>query len=162
MAPLYLPKKPNKLTPEFHERFCQYVREGMPVLSVCGIMKVRVETVKGWLERGRTCEDETDPCRIFFDGVFEAEAACENEAIQQWREINASKKDYRSVQAFLSMRHKWTQPDKQVNVTGQINHVNGPDMSALDNQQLFDLIKKLEMGAAPTDDDIIDITPQEV
>ena len=135
--------RPQKLTEAFIKQYCSLLRDGASNAVAASIMEISTQTIQNWLMSG---EDPNHPCHQFRLKCLKATAENAQEAVNQWRTINKSTGDFRSLQNYLAVIHRMNAPSK-VEITGsvQMSHsLEQPDLSKLSESELTAYIDRAE------------------
>src|SRR5215208_5031202 len=130
-----------KLNDELQEAFCEIIRRGNYYTTACQLLGVRYRTFRQWMQTGAASPHEDNVYRRFYEAVTQADAMCEVDIVDRWREN--FKKDYRAPRDFLDRRfnEKWGDRKKVIVETEkQVDHM----MSQLRQRLASDVYTQLE------------------
>lgn len=148
--------------PKLTKKFVKLVEQGNRFFTVCRLLRIDYETFCRYMELGKNGENED--LINFYRSMLAAESESERRTLEQWQKLNEGTSDYRSLQALLSMRHKWQSPSTKTEITSNISLSVKPDLSQLNPCELL----QLELILAKTsqkqieDGSIIDVEPEDV
>jgi hypothetical protein len=160
-------KFPKELQdPEWIEKFCGYIRDGMTISSTAALMRLTKQRVWEWLSLG---VEEDSPYHPFLIEVTNADAQLEYELVAHWKVLAAKcgAREVKAVATFLQARFKeqWGE-FKQVNISGNVNHqLQRPDLSKLNPIELQQFLENAESNHKLIEakkDDVIDAEYVEV
>jgi len=131
----------NLLTDELQDAFCAIIRQGNYYTTACQLLGVKYRSFRQWMQTGAASPHEDNIYRRFYLAVLQADAYCELEIVDRWREN--FKKDYKAPRDFLDRRfnEKWGDRKKvMIETEKQVDHM----MSELRQRLAPDVYTQLE------------------